>query len=61
MFNSETLRRLILENEIQLREIQKSWQQKLEDAKREWEQQYSTLALVTVTVGVFKIVIVFTV
>ncbi|XP_058847452.1 kinesin-like protein KIF28 isoform X3 [Acipenser ruthenus] len=45
----ETLRRLILENEIQLREIQKSWQQKLEDAKREWEQQYSTLALVTVT------------
>ncbi|XP_041121988.1 kinesin-like protein KIF28P [Polyodon spathula] len=41
----DALRRLILENESQLREIQKSWQQKLEDAKREWEQQYGTLAL----------------
>ncbi|XP_069771583.1 kinesin-like protein KIF28 [Narcine bancroftii] len=39
----EMLKQQILENERQVKEMQKSWHQKLEEARREWEQQYSII------------------
>ncbi|XP_059843938.1 kinesin-like protein KIF28 [Hypanus sabinus] len=39
----EMLKQRILENEQQVKGIQKSWQQKLEEARKEWEQQYSII------------------
>ncbi|XP_067901805.1 kinesin-like protein KIF28 [Heterodontus francisci] len=40
---TEELRRTLAENELQMAEIQTSWEQRLERAQKEWEQQYLTL------------------
>ncbi|XP_067844541.1 kinesin-like protein KIF28 [Heptranchias perlo] len=37
---TQELRRLLAENELQMQEIQTSWEQRLEIARKEWEQQY---------------------
>ncbi|XP_055495265.1 kinesin-like protein KIF28P [Leucoraja erinacea] len=37
------LRRLLAENEVQMLEIQTSWEQRLEKAQKEWKHQYSNL------------------
>nr|XP_014342035.1 PREDICTED: kinesin-like protein KIF28P [Latimeria chalumnae] len=38
------LHRLLAENELQIQAIQVFWEQHLEEARREWEQQYAAIA-----------------
>ncbi|XP_078086771.1 kinesin-like protein KIF28 [Mustelus asterias] len=40
---TKELRRALAENELEMAEIQTSWEQCLERAQKEWEQQYQTL------------------
>uniref|UniRef100_A0A4W3JS77 Kinesin motor domain-containing protein n=1 Tax=Callorhinchus milii TaxID=7868 RepID=A0A4W3JS77_CALMI len=40
----EELRRLLADNELQMHDIQTSWEQRLEKARKEWEQQYVVIS-----------------
>lgn len=42
----EELRRLLTHNELQIRAIQTLWEQHLQEALKDWEQQYTTITQV---------------
>ncbi|XP_007896602.2 kinesin-like protein KIF28P [Callorhinchus milii] len=41
---TKELRRLLADNELQMHDIQTSWEQRLEKARKEWEQQYVVIS-----------------
>lgn len=43
---SEELRQLLSQNELQIRAIQTMWEQHLQEALKDWEQQYANIAQV---------------
>lgn len=44
---SEELRQLLTHNELQIRAIQTLWEQHLQEALKDWEQQYANITQVT--------------
>lgn len=43
---SEELRQLLAHNELQIRAIQTLWEQHLQEALKDWEQQYANITQV---------------
>lgn len=43
---SEELRQLLTHNELQIRAIQTLWEQHLQEALKDWEQQYANITQV---------------
>ena len=43
---SEELRQLLTHNELQIRTIQTLWEQHLQEALKDWEQQYANITQV---------------
>lgn len=43
---SEELRQLLTHNELQIRAIQTLWEQHLQEALKDWEQQYASITQV---------------
>lgn len=43
---AEELRSLLVENELRIQAIQATWEYRLEEARKEWEQQYAAITQV---------------
>lgn len=46
---SEELRQLLTHNELQIRAIQTLWEQHLQEALKDWEQQYANITQVRIS------------
>lgn len=47
---SEELRQLLTHNELQIRAIQTLWEQHLQEALKDWEQQYANITQVHIKI-----------
>lgn len=49
LFFPEELRCLLAENELRIQAIQATWEYRLEEARKEWEQQYAAVTQVAIS------------